>query len=120
MFPANELWGNRQAVCPYCKQKREMDEMGEMDEMLPSSECESCGKTFLIRTRFITEYDTVGDCDANGEMPHRLVLTWTNGESKKYSCKTCQAEYYNWELSGSKSPRLNSQEYVLVEVKTDE
>jgi len=117
MFPANELWGNRQAVCPYCKQKKEQD---EMDEMPPSNECESCGKTFLIQARFITEYDTVGDCDANGELPHRLVLNWESGENRRYSCKTCQAEYYNWQLSDGEFPRLSSHEYVLVEGKTDE
>lgn len=113
LFPANELWGNRYPVCPYCKANQ--DEYYRNSETTDfDGECCNCGKKIIIGTRIEALYDTVGDCKLNNELPHELFLTWPE-EIMQYKCKKCQREYYDWELPNGKYPKLSDGQFVIEE-----
>lgn len=114
-FPANDLWGNREPVCPYCAHKQDASDMSGYDEEELETECESCSKKFDVKKIISVEYSTVGDCKLNGEMPHHLVK-WKDSPGP-FRCTKCQGEAYEWELEGGQYPRYKKDEYT-VEIKS--
>ena len=112
-FQANELWGNRQPICPYCKQKQSMDDYYP-DEGVHDLECENCEKKFVVQVRIERQFDTVGDCALNGEMPHELKLLFDFKNTKEYRCLKCRAEIYGWALEGGTYQKLTADQYVIV------
>lgn len=115
-FPANELWGNNYPKCPYCKTNIEPPE--NVCEGIASDECPECQKKFYTNTRFSVDYDTVGDCELNGQMPHQMKLTMDfvneGRRVKQWTCVNCRAEWYDWQLQ-----RVDKEKYVVVSDKVD-
>jgi NAD-dependent SIR2 family protein deacetylase len=112
-FPANELWGNRFPVCPYCSHNQDRDDLHSYDGDIDELECEKCQKKFYYQTIISIEYSTVGDCKANGELPHTLKQKFPVS-IKHFSCTKCQSEYYDWQLAEGPSQRLTKDEYTIV------
>lgn len=114
-FPANELWGNHAPVCPYCKNGYSIDDC--FSEGLKSDECPSCGKKLILNIRFTVEHDTVGDCEANGEMPHELELT--SAHVNQYTCRKCRGQWYERYLAGGQHEKLTKEDYVILPPRED-
>ena len=112
-FPVTELWGNDCAVCPYCKKANDNENMG-YDEQTDSMECEYCNKKFYFHCRIRPVFDTVGDCELNGETKHTLKIQFPK-DLKHYRCTKCQQEFYDWQLPGGQYPKLEEGEYEIVE-----
>ena len=115
MFPANELYDNTVPKCPYCYHSHEMAEWRGDDGSLVEHTCEKCEKVFVIRTRIEVVYDTVGDCEANKQMPHKLKVDWEVDDSTRYSCVNCKMETYNSQMSGGQYEKLSLDKYEIVE-----
>ena len=112
-FPANELWGNREPVCPYCNKKQDADDCRMGDQEVDEWECGSCERKFIVQSRIEREFDTVGDCKLNGET-HELKLTFDLDNTKLYQCVKCKGEVYDWQLPGGKHPRLEPGEFTIL------
>lgn len=114
-FPANELWGNGEPKCPYCGENWETE--GEFyDGYHGELECGSCSKKFIVQCRYSIEYDTVGDCRANGELPHELKKGYFKDSA--FECQKCRSQFYKWELDGGQYQKLNKEDYKIISEKS--
>ncbi len=75
-------------------------------------QCSSCEKFYSVCTRVVFEFDSVGDCKKNKQMPHQLKKGWT--ESSPYICINCKGEYYDFDLKGTNSWHLKPDEFVIL------
>jgi DNA-directed RNA polymerase subunit RPC12/RpoP len=108
-FPANELWGNSEPVCPYCGSTNETSEDMSNDGDVKEWDCDKCGKKFLVQTVVSVQYSTMGDCSINHELPHILKKSWT--DVGPLECKKCKANIYEWSLEGGKYQALTKDQY---------
>lgn len=106
-FPANDCWGESSPRCPYCNKHVEPNEHSRYRD-IEDYECEFCGKRFITQTRETIEYDTVGDCENNGHLPHQLKPSYF--VSTSYSCKNCHGDFYDFDLQ-----KMKSEDYVILE-----
>ncbi len=113
-FRGCENWGNSSPRCPYCHKSCEPQEYNRYDHAINQIKCEHCEKKFICQTREAIEYDTVGDCEANGQMPHKLKLCWPH-ELGRYECQNCNGDWYDWQLANGRYARLKSEDYTIVE-----
>lgn len=112
-YPANETWGNRQPVCPYCKTKIDFDDCPVRDDEEREEECPQCEKRFWIKTRVEIRFDSMGDCRLNDELPHKLKLMFDLATTKEYRCIKCDAEIYDWQLTGERAA-LKPHEFEVI------
>jgi hypothetical protein len=108
-FPADECWGNRQPVCPYCSTKYDTEDMRCRDEDIKELQCGTCEKFFTCQVRVEIVFDTVGDCEKNNCIPHRLRKRW----NELNVCVACKGEVYDWELEGGKYQAYTKDQYVF-------
>lgn len=91
-----------------------MDDWCSHDEDTDEVECEKCEKKFMVQTNVTTQYSSVGDCLANGEMPHELECTFQHETTIYYTCKKCKGDVYDWQLPGGKHPILKAGEFIIT------
>ena len=122
MFPVNELYGNISPKCPYCNHSQDMGDWRGDDGVIAKYDCEKCKKIFLICTRIEEVYDTVGDCEINNQMPHKLKLRWNFNYARQYLCVNCKMVKRDWELAGGMHENLSQDKYEIIdsEIKGDE
>lgn len=112
MRTSSEFWGNSVPVCPYCKVHADV-EASQYDGDEREVQCDNCEKTFHVETVHQITFSTAGDCAKNKQMPHQLKLGWPP-EHAPYACLNCKREYYDWELSNGRRPRLKEGEYSII------
>lgn len=110
-FPANDFWENMQPICPYCKAKYGLDGMRYEDEELKELQCDECNKYFICQVRVKAVFDTMGDCEKNGQLPHNLKKGWS--EHSPFTCIKCACEFYDWELEGGRYQSLTKDKYTF-------
>lgn len=111
-FPANELWSNSEPVCPYCKAVQDISDDRPSDGDFRITECDNCEKKFCRSTIISVDYSTVGDCEANGELPHELVLT--SSHVQEFTCKKCRGTVYDWQFPNGRHPKLKEGEFIIL------
>lgn len=110
-----DLFAKRYPVCPYCKKVDENIETCGQDGESFQEECSGCEKTYHRETHFDISFSTVGDCEANGQMPHKLKKG--PFESSAYDCINCSREYYSFQLADGSYPKLKHGEYEIIETE---
>ena len=112
-FSANELWGNREPICPYCNEAQDADDCQMGDHAVDTRECGNCERKFNVQSRIERTFDTVGDCKLNGEV-HELKLVFVLDSGNQYQCQKCKGEVYDWQLPGGKHPCLEMHEFTII------
>ena len=100
-------WGERQPICTYCELKYEI-EGDYLDEYESEITCE-CGKKYFFQARHKIEYDSVGDCAINNELPHELI-----GGSAYYHCRKCRGEVFTFNFDGDKL-KHSGEPFIIIE-----
>jgi len=113
---ALDFWYQAYPTCPYCRTRQDRCEWNHSDDHLTKAQCEKCSKYFLCTTRATVRFDSIGDCEKNGDMPHQLMIE----SSQKYTCQNCHLHLYDWQLPDGKYPRIKEGEYVIIEEKQSE
>lgn len=107
-----DYWNNTFPICPYCdKNVLDAYEYNLEDDETESIECGNCGKHFGVTCHTTTEYQTLGDCKKNGDMPHKFKKK--GFESSPHECENCHKEFYDFHLHDGQFPKLKEDEYVL-------
>lgn len=106
-------------VCPYCFRENPLEDEYPRDGDTEEIECCHCEKKFWRTTSISVDYSTVGDCELNGEMPHRLRVKYHVGNNTLYECATCLVPWYDWNLPGGQYPKLKEGEFILPPAKED-
>lgn len=104
---------NSGIVCPYCdyKFKETWEYMSENGENNFEVDCPTCENKIYVYQQITYKFTTVGDCKV-----HQL---WRYGGKEKgkwsYTCQVCAAEYYDFHLHDGKHPKLEENQYVILE-----